>query len=80
MYVRLYTVYDKVAEEAGPIFQAKTDGVAMRNYQGLVQSQNLNPDDYLLYYLGTFNTEDMIIDYFKQEVTLNMVADSEVRK
>jgi hypothetical protein len=57
MIYGLYTVYDKVAEEAGPVFQAKNDGVALRNFQGILQSQHLNPDDYKLIYLADYDSE-----------------------
>jgi hypothetical protein len=57
MIYRLYTVFDKVAEEAGPIFQAKNDGVALRNFGSILQSQGLNPEDYKLLYLADYDTE-----------------------
>ena len=32
----LYTIYDKVAEETGPLFEAKSDAVASRSARNLL--------------------------------------------
>lgn len=33
MRMGLYVVFDRLAEESGPIFEAKTDGVALRSFK-----------------------------------------------
>lgn len=62
MTIRLYTIYDRVAEEAGPIFSAINDGVAVRQFRQL--SREISPidkDSYKLYFLGQFDTSVMSI-------------------
>lgn len=57
MQTKLYTVYDSVAEEAGPIFQAVNDAVAMRNYNNMLASTpHINPAEYKLLCVGIFLT------------------------
>ena len=58
MKVNIYTIYDKVACEAGPIFQAKNDGVALRCFMSLIKdTPNIVPSDYDVYCLGEFDTD-----------------------
>ena len=58
MKVNIYTIYDKVACEAGPIYQAKNDGVALRCFMSLIKdTPSVNPTDYDVYCLGVFDTE-----------------------
>lgn len=58
MKVNIYTIYDKVACEAGPIFQAKNDTVALRCFMSLMkETPSANPSDYDVYCLGDFDTE-----------------------
>ncbi len=60
MKVNVYTIYDVVAKECGPIFQAKNHDVAVRAFKSLI-SENLdvhiNVHDYDLYCLGEFDNE-----------------------
>ena len=59
MKVNIYTIYDKVACESGPIFQAKNDGVALRCFMSLMKdTPSVNPTDYDVYCLGEFDTEN----------------------
>jgi len=46
----LYSIYDKVADEFGPIYEAKNDMVASRAYAGLVKPDMAH--DYQLYAVG----------------------------
>ena len=58
MKVNIYTIYDKVACESGPIFQAKNDTVALRCFMGLIkETPGVVPTDYVVYCLGEFDTE-----------------------
>ena len=58
MKVNIYTIYDKVACEAGPIFQAKNDAVALRCFMSLMKdTPNVFPSDYDVYCLGEFDTD-----------------------
>lgn len=58
----IYTIYDLVAKEAGPLFLAKNDDVAARNYQNMLKANpGVYVDDYELRCIGTFNTVDCTI-------------------
>ena len=46
----LYSIYDKVADEYGPIYEAKNDMVASRAYASLVKPEIAH--DYELYAVG----------------------------
>lgn len=59
----MYTVYDETAKESGPIFQAKNDGIALRNYRTMLKE--IAPEvqgDYRLYVLGEFDHSTMSFD------------------
>ena len=60
MKVNVYTIYDSVAKECGPIFQAKNHDVAVRAFKSLIcdnLDNHINVTDYDLYCLGLFDTE-----------------------
>ncbi len=62
VYVGLYTVYDKLAVEAGPIYEAKNDAVAVRAYKNLLgQNKVTNPDEYQLVKVGVMNKTDLTL-------------------
>lgn len=61
-FINLYTIYDSVAEECGPLFEAKNGSVAMRQFQEL--QKKINPEqlnDFSLYWVGRFDKENMVI-------------------
>lgn len=67
MTVFLYTIQDIIAQENGPVFTAKNDAVAMRNYNGLLNEvPEIDKNNYKLYRVGEFNTES-IIPFVKAE-------------
>ena len=58
MKTNIYTIYDVVAKESGPIFQAKNDEVAVRVFNSLISDvTNAKATDYEVYCLGEFDTE-----------------------
>lgn len=60
--MRLYTIYDRVAEEAGPILQCANDGVALRAYRQALQNvAEVDADAYWLFLVGEINTHTMAI-------------------
>lgn len=61
MNTELFTIYDKVAQEAGPIFQAKNLYVAMRYVKDMIKDNKINLSEYDLVRLGTFDSESMSI-------------------
>lgn len=56
MKTGVYVIFDKVAEECGPIFEAKNDAVAYRSFAKLRDSAD-SPGDFKLLKLGLFNHE-----------------------
>ena len=59
MIQRLYTIRDTVAEENGPIFTAKNDGVALRQFKEILTSIQNDPEEYKLFCIGTWDSNDL---------------------
>lgn len=53
--LNLYVVYDKVAQEGGPVYTAKNDAVAQRMFQGLINDTGINPVDYQLLHVAAYD-------------------------
>lgn len=54
----VFSVYDTVAEQFGPLGTASTDGIAKRNFEQLMNTLVENPmirKDYELWRIGTFD-------------------------
>lgn len=77
MVYKVYTVFDKVAEEAGPPFTAINDGVAIRSFKEM----NIIPSlrgDYELYHIGFYDSVEASIT---PAVTITvMEVDSNVKQ
>lgn len=52
----LCVVYDKVAKEHGPIFEAKSDAIAKRMFGNLMKDTP-NPDDFALVVCGVLSRQ-----------------------
>lgn len=60
MIMRLYSLYDSVAEEFGPLFSAKNDDVALRNMIQMFAEMKVNIaslNSFHLFHVGDFDTE-----------------------
>ena len=57
MTYNIYTIYDKVSKECGPVFQAKNFGVAKRYIEDMVKKDPIKLDEYSLYQIASFDTE-----------------------
>lgn len=55
--MNLYAIWDKKAEEYGPVFTAKNDEVAKRNFNALIKDQPIHPEEYQLCWVGEFDSE-----------------------
>lgn len=62
MLHRMYSWRDKVAETSNPIFFQKNDGLAVRAVQKHLKDADLEPNEYSLLYLGTFEDEHTVFD------------------
>ena len=71
MKVNIYTIYDVVAKECGPIYQAKNHDVAVRAFRSLISdTPNVNVQDYDLYSLG----ERYVDKYWNKLYDMNTVT------
>ncbi len=61
MIYNLYAIYDKDAEEFGPLFNAKNDVIASRYVEEMIKEVK-NVDPYALYCMGEYDTENGIKD------------------
>lgn len=64
MINNLYVVYDKVAEESGPIFEAKNDGVAQRASNTMLENTP-RKYEFELWSLGNIDHETTILKISK---------------
>lgn len=56
LLLNLYTIYDRVAERAGPVFVQVNDATASREFRLSLQSSSVvDYDDYQLMRLGTWD-------------------------
>jgi hypothetical protein len=65
----MYSIFDVVAKDYGPIFEAKNDGVALRSFKHLVGSTG-RPEEYKLYRLGSVLRSDDGLDVCLEENVL----------
>lgn len=80
----LYVIYDKVAEECGPVIQAVNDGVARRfAFQALKNVPDYDRDAFALYRVGYVETEDGKVTGHDSKVVVDLdipkVTDVEAR-
>lgn len=61
MIYNLYSIYDKDAQEYGPLFNAKNDIVASRYVEEMIKDVK-HCDSYALYCMGEFDTENGITE------------------
>lgn len=81
MIYNIYTIYDSVAEEAGPLFNAKNDSVAERQFKNMVQSQNISDwTEYHLNRVGTFDTEKMLLTSENKPVLIDISINLKIKE
>jgi len=56
----LYVIFDKVAQEAGPVFSAKNDGIALRSCRNIMADVD-NLDDYRILCVGSFDNVSCVV-------------------
>lgn len=61
MIYNLYSIYDKDAQEYGPLFNAKNALIACRYVEQMLDEVK-NVDPYAVYRMGEYDTEKGIID------------------
>lgn len=66
MKVRTYTIFDSMAKEYGPLFNAKNNEVAKRMFKQFLTKELVSQEDYTLYCVGEFDTESALLDPCKE--------------
>ncbi len=79
MKMRIYVVMDETAKESGPIYEAKNDGVALRNFKNLM-SKTQDPSEFILLYLGEIDHEKNEIQVVVDPETVNVTLETEVEE
>lgn len=70
----LYTIFDVVAKEAGPIWIGNNHETAVRNVSAMfLRDKVTKPEDLHLYCIGTFDPETMEILPERTFISLNSV-------
>jgi len=59
MNTRIYAIYDKVAKDHGPLFEAPNDEVAFRMIRRIKELTEA-PDEYRLDLFGAFNRSEQL--------------------
>ena len=68
----LYCLYDKLAEEAGPVFEAVNDAIALRNVRQMVSRNGLDESEYYLYKIGEYSSKLPSISAYPKAVVVNI--------
>lgn len=55
--MELYVLYDRVAMESGPVFEAKNEAVALRKYLYFRDENGLDEKDFMLLRVGEIDHE-----------------------
>lgn len=75
----LYTIYDRVAEESGPLFEAKNDQMAWRMVLGA--KLNIPFSEIKLLKLGQYSHDPVFVTGYSQpEEVVKATADVEVQE
>lgn len=76
----IYTIFDKVAMESGPLFEAKNDGVAQRQYSQFMETiQKQDKTEFKMLKLGSINHETNQIEKLSipEEIIANLSMEEE---
>ena len=76
MKMGIYALYDRVAEECGPVWTAKNDAVAIRNAK--ISLKEVRADEHWLYRLGEFDNEAICVVAYSA-VRVELYAEGEAK-
>lgn len=59
MHTKIYTIYDRIAQQSGPVFQAPNDATAQRQFRHLIamNQPGMVAEDFQLWCIGEFEDE-----------------------
>lgn len=63
---KLYVIFDRVAHETNPPMLFKNDGVALRVFQSMIQENKVDPNDYELYDIADYDTDNPLLSNFRK--------------
>lgn len=69
----MYVIRDSVAQESGPIFEAKNDGIALRNFRQFLAKLETAADEQHLIHVGMIDHESDVIVAVKPREVPNAV-------
>lgn len=72
MISNIYTVYDKVGCQSGPVFESRNDGVAVRQFRSM--DFNGFNDDFKLLRLGSIDHDNNVITV--EPVPVDVIGDT----
>lgn len=61
----LYVINDKIADEDSPVFEAKNEAIALRQYRGLLSKESVFPEEYRLFQVGNINKSTHVLTAMK---------------
>lgn len=77
----LYVIYDRVAKDSSPVFQAINDGIAARQFRNLISKvSQWDRDAYKLYQVGYVEVGGLLIEAINPvEVEVSIPSFDEVK-
>ena len=75
--MKLYVIYDRAAEECGPVMDCKNDAIAIRAFKQALKSSVGGNDEYWMYCVGELNNQTMDMEIKKYRVEIDMRGDIE---
>ncbi len=75
--MNLYVVYDTVAVESGPVYEAKNDGVAWRNY-GALLAKTVDKSDFMLLCVGSIDHVNNVVSALSNPRVVEITVEDEV--
>lgn len=75
MRMGLYTIFDRLAEQSGPIFEAANDAVANRQYRSLMDGAQVGqPQEYQLLKIGYLEHDTCLLEPVSPAVDVTVIA------
>jgi hypothetical protein len=76
--MKLYVIYDRAAQEAGPIMECKNDQVAARAFKDAMKAAIAgSEDEFWLYCVGEYDRQTMYVSGETTRVEIAMKGDIE---
>lgn len=73
--MRLYTIYDKVTEVSGPLFEAHNDADAIRAFKKVITADQ---KDYELYAMGNFDRNTLDINFYREQLHFELTPNAQL--